>query len=160
MRDRNEPIKLRDPDGNCLHQLLLERFPDQGWEFEDTPTRAPQDLPVDDRWLTSKDDLSTYAPVVEMVLILNHFEILVSGSINNVGSTLGGKQLQDALHRVMEMPRLPRLICHLGVSVDVSSMPGAVRQPNVQRHFERSVFFRMSAEASQRSRPYKVWAQW
>lgn len=151
MRSRGEHVQLRDPDGNCLHHILLQRFPHQGWEFEDVPARE-DDLPVDDRWIVTKAELSNYAPVVELALILNHFDLVVSGAGNM--QAFGGK-IQDALHRVMEMPRLPRLMCHLGSTVDVTSLVGASQDSRAE-HF---CFFQMQAPASQRPRPYKVWAQ-
>jgi hypothetical protein len=121
MCSRGEHVLLRDPDGNSLHHILLQQFKHQGWESEDVPPREDH-LDVDDRWLTTKEKLRDRAPVVELALILNHFDLVVSGASNM--QAFGGKIL-DALHGVMEMPRLPRLMCHFGGNVDVTALAWA-----------------------------------
>jgi hypothetical protein len=152
MRDSGDPIELRDPHGNGLHNILLRRFHGQGWEFE-YPSLASdaRALPVDERRFCSKDELARHAPLVEMDLIFNHFQSLTYGA--NSSCPLGGK-LQDAVHNLAQVRCMPRLMCHIiGEYVDVVIMDGAA-QPS---HTKHGAFFCMSAEVSQRSRPYKVW---
>jgi hypothetical protein len=59
MRSRGEHVQLRDSYGNSLHHILLQRFPHQGWEFEDVLAREDE-LHVDDRRLMTKEELNDH----------------------------------------------------------------------------------------------------
>lgn len=106
MRMRGEQVKLRGPDGNRMHSILMQWFPHQGWESDNMPA-LEEGVLADDRSMVNKSDMSEHALVGELALIVNHFELLVSGA--NSAHAIGEK-LNDAVHCVMEMPHLPRLM--------------------------------------------------